>query len=132
MRTKPYLTADDVQKIAAGCRRYAREKQWDVTVAIVDDGGFLLFLERYDGAGPFTAEVATAKARTAALGRRPSAVFEENIKLRPALATFPYVAMVRGGVPILYDGQYVGAVGVSGRASEEDEEIANAGIAALT
>jgi uncharacterized protein GlcG (DUF336 family) len=131
MRTKYELTSDDVQKIANGSRRYAQERNWNVTIAIVDEGGFLLYLERLDGAGPFTAEIATEKARTAALGRRASGEFEESIKQRPALSTFPYVAMVRGGVPIVHEGQYVGGIGVSGRASDEDEQIANAGREAL-
>jgi uncharacterized protein GlcG (DUF336 family) len=131
MRTKYYLTADDVQKIANASRRFAQERSWNVTISIVDDAGFLLYLERLDGAGPYTAEIAAAKARTAALGRRASGEFEENIKQRPALATFPYVAMVRGGVPIVHEGQYVGGIGVSGRASDEDEQVANAGREAL-
>jgi len=101
-----------------------------VTIAIVDDGGHLLSLSRGDGAAPVTAEIATMKAHGAAVARRSTKVAEDRIAARPALIKMP-VLPVQGGVPILHQGECVGAVGVSGVQSHEDEQICNAGIAAL-
>jgi glc operon protein GlcG len=131
MRMRPALTAADVQKMIAACKFEAAKNKWSVTIAIVDDGGFLLHLERLDGAGPMTAEVATRKARTAALMRRPSKFFEDRVKERPGFLRMPDSLPVQGGVPIMHQGECVGAIGVSGVQSHEDEQIANAGIAAL-
>ena len=131
MRQKPVLTATDVQQMAAACRSEAEKNKWNVTVAIVDDAGFLLYLERPEGAGPMTAEVATAKARTAAITRRPTKTWEDLIKDRPAMMKFPDNLPIQGGVPIMYQNECVGAIGVSGVQSHEDEQIANAGIAML-
>ena len=89
MRTRPALTASDVQQMAAACRTEAEKNKWNVTFAIVYDAGFLLYLERLDGAGPMTAEVAEMKARTAAITRRPTKVWEDLIKDRPTMMKFP-------------------------------------------
>ena len=102
----------------------------NVTIAIVDDGGYLLSLVRGDGAGPVTAEIAARKAHAAAVSRRSTKLSEERIASRPALIKMP-VLPVQGGVPIMHDGHCVGAVGVSGVQSHEDEQVCNAGIAAL-
>jgi glc operon protein GlcG len=104
-----------------------------VTIAIVDDGGHLLWLQRLDGAAPVSAHIAPAKARTAALGRRESKVYEEMINGgRVSFLSAPAIdGLLEGGVPILVDGQCVGAVGVSGVKSSEDAQIARAGIGAL-
>ena len=104
-----------------------------VSIAIVDDGGHLLWLQRLDGASPLTSHLAPAKARTAALGRRESRIYEEMINGgRPAFLSAPLVeGMLEGAVPIMVEGQCVGAVGVSGVKSEQDAQIAKAGIAAL-
>ena len=131
MRTKPALTASDVHQMAAACRAEAETNKWNVTVAIVDDAGFLLYLERLDGAGPMTAEVAAAKARTAAITRRPTKIWEDLIKDRPAMMKFPDNLPIQGGVPIMAQGECVGAIGVSGVQSQQDEQVASAGIAAL-
>jgi uncharacterized protein GlcG (DUF336 family) len=131
MRTKPALTASDVQQIAAACRTEAASNKWNVTVAIVDDAGFLLYLERLDGAGPMTAEVATAKARTAAVTRRATKAWEDMIKDRPVMMKFPDNLPIQGGVPIVYQGECVGAIGVSGVQSQQDEQIAKAGAAVI-
>ena len=131
MRNKPVLTASDVQQMAAACRAEAEKNKWNVTVAIVDDAGFLLYLERLDGAGPMTAEVAAAKARTAAVTRRPTKMWEELVKDRPAMMKFPDNLPIQGGVPIMAQGECVGAIGVSGVQSQQDEQVASAGIAAL-
>ncbi len=131
MRNKPALTATDVQQISAACRAEAQNNKWNVTFAVVDDAGFLLYLERLDGAGPMTAEVATAKARTAAITRRPTKVWEDLIKDRPVMMKFPDNLPIQGGVPIMYQSECVGAVGVSGVQSQQDEQIAKAGAAAV-
>jgi glc operon protein GlcG len=131
MRTKPCLTSADVKKMMAACLAEAERNNWKVAIAIVDDGGFLLHLDRMDGAAVTTAEVATGKARTSALTRRPSKDFEERVKERPAFLMFPAGLLVQGAVPIIYENDCVGAIGVSGVQSFEDEQIARAGIAAL-
>jgi glc operon protein GlcG len=132
MQSKQFLTIDDVKKIAAAAEAEARANNWAVTISIVDDGGHLLWLQRLDGAAPITAEIAPAKAKTAALGRRESKIYEDMINNgRFSFITAPMGGMLEGGVPIVVDGQYVGAVGVSGVKSAEDVQIAKAGIAAL-
>ena len=102
-----------------------------MAIAIVDDGGFLLGLSRMDGAAAITAEVATGKARTSAMTKRPSKFFEDRVKERPAFVSFPVGVLIQGGVPVLHDNQCVGAIGVSGVQSHEDEQVAQAGAAAL-
>jgi uncharacterized protein GlcG (DUF336 family) len=104
-----------------------------VSIAIVDDGGHLLWLQRLDGAAPISAQIAPAKAQTAALGRRESRVYEEVINGgRYSFLSAPGLhGLLEGGVPILKDGQCIGAVGVSGVKSSEDAQVARAGIAAL-
>jgi glc operon protein GlcG len=131
MRKKPCLTSSDVQKMAAACRAEAEKNKWNVTTAIVDDAGFLLHLDRMDGASPTTAEVATQKAKTSAITRRPSKFWEDRVKDRLGFINFPGVLQIQGGLPIVYEGECVGAIGVSGVQSHEDEQIAKAGIDAL-
>jgi len=131
MRNKPTLTASDVQKMVAACKSEAAKNKWGVSIAVVDDAGYLLYLERLDGAGPVTAEVATEKAVTAARTRRPTKFWEDRLKERPAFMKFPGVLPLQGGVPVMYQNECVGAIGVSGVQSHEDEQIANAGAAAL-
>jgi glc operon protein GlcG len=131
MRTKPCLTSADVKNMMAACLAEAERNNWKVAIAIVDDGGFLLHLDRMDGAAVTTSEVATGKARTSALTRRPSKDFEERVKERPAFLMFPAGLLVQGAVPIIYESECVGAIGVSGVQSFEDEQVARAGVAAL-
>ncbi|WP_321942759.1 GlcG/HbpS family heme-binding protein [Paraburkholderia tropica] len=132
MRTRAVLTEEDVTKVADAAAAHARANEWNVTIAIVDDGGHLLFLRRLDGAPPISAELAPGKARTAALGRRESRLYEEAIRQgRTAFLSAPLTAMLEGGVPIVANGDVIGAVGVSGVKSDQDAEIARAGIAAL-
>src|ERR1700693_3594301 len=131
MRTKPCLTSADVKKMMAACFAEAENNKWKVAVAIVDDGGFMLHLERMEGAVVTTAEVAVGKARTAALTRRPSKFFEDRVKERPAFLAFPAGLLIQGGLPIMHQNECVGGGGVSGVQSVEDEQIARAGIAAL-
>jgi uncharacterized protein GlcG (DUF336 family) len=131
MRTKPALTADDVEKMMAACMAEAKKNNWKVSIAIVDDAGRLWQLHRLEGAGGVTAEVAVGKAATAAKMGRPSKMMEDRLKERPAFLLFPGILPIQGGVPILSGGECVGAIGVSGVQSHEDEQVANAGIAAL-
>ncbi|WP_426211984.1 GlcG/HbpS family heme-binding protein [Massilia sp. TWP1-3-3] len=133
MQTKSVLTAADVKKIAAAAEAEALANNWAVTIAIVDDGGHLLALQRLDGAAPISAHMAPAKAKTSAMGRRETKVYEDIINNgRTAFLTAPYIeGMLEGGVPVVVDGQVIGAVGVSGVKSEQDAQIAKAGIAAL-
>jgi uncharacterized protein GlcG (DUF336 family) len=131
MRNKPCLTLADVKKMLTACEAEAAKNKWAVAISIVDDGGFLIGFERMDGASPVTAEVSLGKARTAALTRRPSKAFEDRVKERPAFVTFPAGILIQGGVPIMHENECVGAIGVSGVQSHEDEQIAMAGVSAL-
>ena len=132
MKQKSVLTRDDVARILDHARAEAVANKWAVTIAIVDDGGHPLALERLDGAAPVSAYIATEKARTSAMGRRPSGDYEEMIKAgRNAFLSAPLTAMLEGGVPIVVAGQVIGAVGVSGVKSSQDAQVANAGIASL-
>ncbi len=133
MKQKPFLSLDEVKRIAAAAEAEALANQWAVSIAIVDDGGHLLWLQRLDGAAAISAQIAPAKAHTAALGRRESKVYEDIINQgRVSFLSAPGLnGLLEGGVPILQDGFCVGAVGVSGVKSSEDAQIARAGIAAL-
>jgi len=131
MKSKPCLTLEDCKKISAACEAEARTNNWNVVIAILDDGGHPLWLARMDGATPANAEIAIGKARTAAVTRRSTKIWEDRISGgRLSMLGMP-VLPVQGGMPIMHEGQCVGAVGVSGVQSHEDEQIANAGIAAL-
>lgn len=132
MQSKMVLGAEDVKKIAAAAEAEARRNNWAVTIAIVDDGGHLLWLQRLDGAAPVSAHIGPEKARTAALGRRETKLYEDMINQgRTSFLSAPLQGLLEGGVPIVVDGQVIGAVGVSGVKSSEDAQIAKAGIAAL-
>jgi len=133
MNQKPVLTLADVRSIAAAAEAEAVANHWAVSIAVVDDGGHLLWLQRLDGAAPISAQIAPAKAHTAALGRRESKVYEDMVNQgRVSFLSAPGLqGLLEGGVPILVEGQCVGAVGVSGVKSSEDVQIARAGIAAL-
>ena len=133
MKQQAQLELADVKRIAAASEAHALSKGWAVSIAIVDAGGHLLWLQRLDGVAPISAQIAPAKAQTAALGRRESKVYEDMINQgRVSFLSAPGLhGLLEGGVPILVDGQCVGAVGVSGVKSSEDVEIARAGIAAL-
>lgn len=132
MKARPELTLADCERIAAGAMAEAQRNKWIVAIAILDDGGHLLHFLRMDGATPASAGIAVEKARTSALSRRPSGVWEQRIKEgRTAMLKMPGILPVQGGVPIVVDGTCVGAVGVSGVQSHEDEQIAQAGIDAL-
>lgn len=132
MQTKKTLTADDVQLIGSAAAAEARRNNWAVTICIVDDGGHLLWLQRLDGAAPISSYIAPEKARASAMGRRETKIYEDMINQgRSAFLSAPLQGMLEGGVPVVVDGQVIGAVGVSGVKSAEDAQIARAGIAAL-
>lgn len=133
MKTRPYLTLDDARAVAAAAELEANAHGWAVSIAIVDEGGHLLWLQRLDGAAPITAQIAPAKARTAAMGRRESKAYEDVINQgRTSFLSAPGLeGMLEGGVPVSVDCQCIGAVGVSGVKSTEDAQVARAGIAGL-
>jgi uncharacterized protein GlcG (DUF336 family) len=133
MRSKQALTLSDVKKIATAAEAEAVANKWAVTIAIVDDGGNLLWLQRLDGAAPVSASIAPSKARTSALGQRETKVYEDVINNgRFSFLSAPNIdGLLEGGVPIMVGSDCVGAVGVSGVKSSEDAQIAKAGIAAL-
>ncbi len=133
MKTKAVLELADVKAIAAAAEAEALKNNWPVTIAIVDDGGHLLWLQRLDGVAAISAHIAPAKAHTAAMGRRESKIYEDVINNgRTSFLSAPLLeGMLEGGVPIIKDGQCIGAVGVSGVKSNEDAQIAKAGIAAI-
>ena len=133
MQTKAALTLSDVTQILAAARAEAHQHQWAVAIAVVDDGGHPLALERLDNCAPISAYIAVEKARTAALGRRESKVYEDMINGgRTSFLSVPVLSgTLEGGVPIIVDGQVIGAVGVSGVKAPEDAQIAKAGVAAV-
>ena len=133
MKTKAVLSDTDVSNILSAARTHANANKWAVSIAVVDDGGHLLGMIRLDGAPPISAHIAPAKAQTAAVGRRESKVYEDIVNNgRMAFLSAPLIhGMLEGGVPIMVNGEVIGAVGVSGVKSSEDAEIAKAGIAAL-
>ena len=131
MKTRPMLTLDDCRKISAAAEQEARKNNWNVCIAILDDGGHLLHLVRMDGATPANARIAIEKGRTAAETRRSTANWQERVAKRLELLRMPGVTPVQGGLPIVMEGTCVGAVGISGVQSHEDEQIVAAGIKAL-
>jgi glc operon protein GlcG len=132
MKTKAILSVAELKKMAAAAEAEAVRNGWKVSIAIVDDGGHPLWLMRLDGAAPITAQIAAAKARTAAVGRRESKFYEDIINGgRTSFLSVPLQGMMEGGAPIMIDAQCIGAVGVSGVKSDQDAQISKAAIAAL-
>src|SRR6266498_1923685 len=126
--TKQVLTLDAAKKIAAAAEAEAKKRSATVVIAVVDDGGYLLVLERLDDTQVASVDVGIAKARTAAIFRRPSKVFEDQIRDgRVAALALTGATPLQGGVPIFVEGKIVGAIGVSGNSPQEDEDIAKAG-----
>jgi uncharacterized protein GlcG (DUF336 family) len=130
MRHKPRLTLADVYRMADAARTQAAKKNLEGTIAIVDDGGHLLFLERPDRQSPNSVDVATMKARTAAFRERPSSALQQRVKDEPGWLMFPNALPMTGGVPLFYEGECVGGIAVSGIA-HDDEPVAQAGADAL-
>jgi glc operon protein GlcG len=131
--TKRILTLSLAKKIAAAAEAEALKRGSTVVIAVVDDGGYLLVLERLDDTQVASVDVGIAKARTAAIFRRPSKVFEDQVRDgRVAALGLPGAAPLQGGVPIVFDGKVIGAIGVSGNTPQEDEDIAKVGAAAIS
>ncbi|WP_172117432.1 GlcG/HbpS family heme-binding protein [Halomonas hibernica] len=132
MQTKAVLTLTDINKILDAAQQEADHNRWPVTIVVTDDGGHLLALRRLDGAAPFSAEIASHKARNAAIGRKETQVFEEMINGgRTAFVSAPFPGLLSGGIPVIVDGQVIGAVGISGVKPEQDVQIAKAGVSAV-
>lgn len=132
MKMKFALTLADAKRVAAAAAEEARRNDWSVVIAIVDDAGLLVYLERLDGTQPASCEIAQHKARAAALFRRPTKALEEVVANgRVALLSLPQITPVEGGLPLVYEGQVVGAIGVSGVQSSQDGQAAKAGAEAL-
>ena len=129
--TKQVLTLGAAKKIAGAAEAEATKRGATVVIAVVDDGGHLILLERLDDTQVASVEVAIGKARTAAIFRRPSKVFEDQVREgRVAALALPGATPLQGGVPIIANGKVIGAIGVSGNTPQEDEDIAKAGAAA--
>lgn len=132
MQHKAVLSQSEVSQIIQAARSEAQQQGWAVAIAVVDDGGHPLALERLDGCAPIGAYIATEKARSAAIGRRETKGYEDMVNGgRTAFVSAPLLTSLEGGVPVLVDGQVVGAVGVSGVKADQDAQVAKAGIAAL-
>ena len=132
MQHKAVLSQSEVSQILQAARNEAQQQGWAVAIAVVDDGGHPLALERLDGCAPIGAYIATEKARSAAIGRRETKGYEDMVNGgRTAFVSAPLITSLEGGVPVLVDGQVVGAVGVSGVKAEQDAQVAKAGIAVL-
>jgi glc operon protein GlcG len=132
MRQKLALNLDDARRIAAAAEAEAVKNGWNVCIAIVDDGAHLLHFIRMEGAQLASVDISLGKAKSALLGKRPTKAYEDLIAGgRTAALSMPGITHLEGGVPIVVEGQFVGAVGVSGVKSSQDAQIAEAGIAAL-
>jgi glc operon protein GlcG len=129
---KKVLTLEVAEKVAAAAEAEAKKRNATVVIVVVDDGGYPIILKRLDDTQVASVDVGIGKARTAAIFRRPSAVFEEQIRSgRVASLVLPGVTPLQGGLPLVYQGKVIGAVGVSGNTPQEDEDIAKAGVAAF-
>jgi glc operon protein GlcG len=133
LANKPYLTQANVQAILDAADAHAAANNWAVTIAVCDDGGHMLGMIRRDGCAPVSAYIAQEKARTAAMGKRETRVYEEIINNgRTSFLSVPHIqGMLEGGINIDVNGFTIGAVGVSGVKSSEDASTAKAGIAAI-
>ncbi|MDP2243348.1 heme-binding protein [Pseudomonas sp.] len=132
MQSKAVLGQTDVARILAAARAEAQQHNWAVSIAVVDDGGHPLALERLDGCAPIGAYIAGEKARSAAIGRRETKGYEDMVNGgRSAFLSAPLLTSLEGGVPLIVDGQVIGAVGVSGVKADQDAQVAKAGVAAL-
>ena len=130
LRTKKALTLEAARRIAAAAEAEALKNGWNVVIAIVDDGGHLIYLQRLDDTQHASVEIATRKAQTAIGFKRPTRSLEEGASQRPGVLTLPALAL-EGGLPLAADGQMVGAIGVSGVTSQQDGVVAKAGVDAL-
>src|SRR5262245_64412544 len=131
--SKSVLTLEVAKRVSAAAEAEAKKRGATVVIVVVDDGGHVLYLERLNDTQVASVDVGIGKARTAAIFRRPSKVFEDQIRDgRVAALALPGATPLQGGIPLVTDGQVVGAIGVSGNTPQEDEDIAKAGAAAFT
>ena len=132
MQTRHVLTHDEARRLMAAAVGEAQRRQLAVSIAVVDEHGVLLLLERLDGARYHTPEAATLKARTAAITRSSTATLEQQVRDDPATLSFPGRMPLAGGMPLLHGGEVVGAVGSSGAQPDEDQAVCEAALAAMT
>ena len=126
------LSLEDAKRVAAAARAEAEKNGWAIVIAVVDDGGHLMYLERIDGTQKGSSRIAEEKGRSAILLKRPTKAIEENVaEGRIVMMALPGAVPLEGGVPLVKDGQFVGAIGVSGMQSFQDGIVARAGAAAL-
>jgi glc operon protein GlcG len=126
------LSLADAKRLADGARAEAQRQGWAVVIAVVDDGGHLVYLERMDGTQKASCVIAPEKARTAILFKRPSALLEKAVSEgRPGVMTLAGATTVEGGLPIVWQGAFVGAIGISGLTSQQDGIVAQAGLDAF-
>jgi len=131
MRMKPSISLADAQPMIAAARAEAERAGWSVSIAVVDESGVLVAFERMDGANPQSPDISRGKAWTAAVTRTPTKALEDVVKDRPATLSFAGRVPVQGGLPIKVGNDCIGGIGVSGAASKDDEQVAQAGLAAL-
>ncbi|HMC12235.1 MAG TPA: heme-binding protein [Pirellulaceae bacterium] len=130
--TKKVLSLEVAKQVAAAAEKHARENKWNVCIAIVDDGGHLIYFQRIDGTQTGSVVVSQRKAQTAISFKRPSKTFEEGVTGgRNALLGLPGAVPLEGGIPLVVDGEMIGAIGVSGVTAQQDGMIAQAGADAL-
>jgi glc operon protein GlcG len=132
MHSQIVLSVDDAKRIADACRAKAIEKGWKVVITIVDEGAHVMYLERMDGTQKASSVVAVEKAKTALLYKRPTKAIEDVVLAgRSIMMMLPGATPIEGGVPLVRDSQFVGAIGISGVMSFEDGIVAAAGMAAF-
>ena len=126
------LSLEDAKRVAAAARAEAEKNGWAIVIAVVDDGGHLMYLERMDGTQKASSRIAEAKGRTAILFKRPTKAIEDNVlEGRTVMMGLPGAVPLEGGVPLVKDGQFIGGIGVSGVQPFQDGVVARAGAAAL-
>ena len=129
---KMTLSLEDAKKAAAAAAAEAKKNKWNMAIAVVDDGGHLIYFERIDETQIGSIDIAIGKARTAANYKRPTKALEDAINGgQHAILTFPNTLPREGGLPIFADGKFLGAIGVSGGKSSEDAQVGRAGVDAL-
>jgi glc operon protein GlcG len=131
LRTRKVLTFAALKEIVTAAEEHARKNDWRVAITVLDEGGHLLYFSRMDKVQIASIEVSMRKAESALKYQRPGKVFAEQVPTRPQVMVLPGAFPFEGGVPIVHEGEVIGAIGVSGVLSEQDAAIAMAGIEAL-
>lgn len=129
---KMSLSLEDARKAAVAAAAEAKKNKWNMAIAVVDDGGHLIYFERIDQTQTGSIDIAIGKARTAANYKRPTKALEDAVNAgQHAILSYPNTLPREGGLPIFADGTFLGAIGVSGGKSSEDAQVATAGVDAL-